>query len=87
MTSSPGPSRRGRPPRERPLHKDMLLVWTERCAKLFRLETGQDCGGCPDYDECQRQADRRIGTISGPRALLREVSWTMRHRHRYQLPR
>jgi hypothetical protein len=49
-----------RPSHRRKIGKDMLAVWTQRCAKLWRLETGADCGSCPDYDECERQADRRI---------------------------
>lgn len=54
----------GRPAHQHEPRKDILLVWTERCAREFQRETGADCGSCPDKDECQRQADRRIGGMA-----------------------
>lgn len=55
----PMPAGRGRTAKR----KDMLLIWTERCAAWYRHETGDGCDSCPDLRECEYQADKRINRM------------------------
>ena len=54
----------------RPAHKapagdppDIVEWWTSACMERRIRDHGADCLTCPRRDECQKEADRRIGRI------------------------
>ena len=42
---------------------DMLEVWTESCARLREMKTGEDCRSCPHREACEKAADKRINRL------------------------